>query len=356
MSEGLAEIRRKVLSGEWPKGCEACRRKEDLGIQSTRTRFQDSFGDYLEQQGIDFTSSEQKVFQIKIGFSNVCNLTCRMCSSEFSTAWFKDDKTLLDEEFDGRRIDPKWFKQTEPALQQTTDILKSAGSPLKLMIEGGEPFLSKMFHQFLREMNSLGLSKNTNLYITTNGSIDPGKYLDDLKQFSTVKVLLSIEGTEKVNAYARSGPDTYTLDAVARNMDLLSQLPNFSRVVVSPTIQIYSLFDIGELIKWSRNRGYLITLQQILVGPPFLNINILPNDIKEMADKYLSNILADFPEEDDLSWEIQCIQKALWKPLDEDQRLKRLGELKAYTRILEAKRGDRIESIGQPIADFIRGL
>jgi hypothetical protein len=67
--------------GEWHPSCKVCKKVEGYGGTSVRQLFNK---DFHSKHQVGITKRESIKF-LEINFSNLCNLSCRMCSSKAST-------------------------------------------------------------------------------------------------------------------------------------------------------------------------------------------------------------------------------------------------------------------------------
>ncbi len=88
-SKALQELRKNELEGTWMlPGCRLCKENE-LGSGK------ESFNSWMNNRaGHSIQPAEPKIEHISIELSNNCNLTCVMCSSEYSSSWRKHDRSF----------------------------------------------------------------------------------------------------------------------------------------------------------------------------------------------------------------------------------------------------------------------
>ena len=149
-------------------------------------------------------SWEDKTADIKradIAFSNLCNLTCTMCSSTFSSEWIKIKKKM------GLTVnDTPW----NFSIDQVIELANKLSTCDIINIKGGEPFFNPRFKIFLKEL----ADKNTNIHlpILTNGTIIDDEALTQLSRFTrTPTFCVSLESTnDKLYQLIRGGKYTFT--------------------------------------------------------------------------------------------------------------------------------------------------
>ena len=284
-STGLSEIRKKMLSGEKVSGCESCYLEEEAGGQSMRTGEIERWGDYE-----DLKDKTPTITNIEITFGNYCNLACRICGSNLSTSWEKDDKILsglYQRSYEHQRLSVK--KNWNPGDFKNVE---------KLKITGGEPMLHPDFLSFLDNIIDSGVSKNIEVQIFTNTSFIPKPHLlERLKKFKIMGVWLSIDGTKKVQEYSRHNSKWDIVQEATKHW-LLFEKNNSDVVTIhfAPTISLYNIFNIIESMDW------FLTLREemlddvnkftncnwnITTWPNYLDIKLLPDKtriVEELID------------------------------------------------------------------------
>lgn len=261
-------IQNKMLSGEKVEGCRSCYIEEEKsGFPSMRETEN-------EQWGLDFNRDNISVKSIEITFGNFCNLACRICCSELSTSWLEDEKMLVDDYpflpvYKRSNVDKDW--KTEDF--QTVEQIK---------ITGGEPLLHPDFTKFLDMLISTNRTHDINLMIYTNSSTIPKTHLiERLAKFKNIKLYLSIDGFEKSHEYIRHNSVWETTEKTYEAwLKAELEYPNIV-VCFSPTISLYNLMEIEELIDWwlatrVRIHGevteHTVTCN-IMNHPPFMGIH-----------------------------------------------------------------------------------
>lgn len=150
-------------------------------------------------------SWEDKTADIKradIAFSNLCNLTCTMCSSTFSSEWIKLNKKIGLPDI---KDEPWNF-----SLDQVKELANKLSTCDLINIKGGEPFFNPRFKVFLKEL----ADRNTNIHlpILTNGTIIDDEALTQLSRFTSKPTFcVSLESTnDKLYQLIRGGKYTFT--------------------------------------------------------------------------------------------------------------------------------------------------
>jgi len=93
-----------------------------------------------------------------------------------------------------------------------------------------------------------------------------------------------LDGIGIVNEYIRAPSDWIQISS---NIEKLAQMPNV-HLGITPTVQVYNVFDLVNTIKWVENLNYRYKKDIFIdflvnVHPHHLNVNILPDDLKKEA-------------------------------------------------------------------------
>lgn len=232
-SPEMEGLRRRMLGGQWAKGCEKCLSDETASRSSLRTRGNHRFPQPL---GEPFLQS------LEISFSNACNMACRMCNAQLSSSWYEDAKVVMG--YSGpRRHFLDWdFRQWD---------LSRLGW---LKILGGEPLYEKKNLEFLHYMDERGWLKNICLHMTTNTSVHlSAEWEEMIRSCKTAKIFCSIDGVGQVNEYLRYGADWKTTQKVfSQFLDLQTNCPSVE-LSVHTVVSVFNALHLPQLEGWIRD-------------------------------------------------------------------------------------------------------
>lgn len=174
--------------------CRICWEKEAVGVESLRS---EKTYDNLN-----------RIRVLELNLSNLCNLKCRMCGSDSSSAWIEDEIFLREKIIDDP-FRPKQIEKLERAFNNKKALFDFLNSLDLQDLEhitffGGEPFLQPLFAEVLEYLIRSNRT-NISLRVTTNGTIVLDKHLSLLKQFERVDYRLSIEAVGSLYKYIRGG-------------------------------------------------------------------------------------------------------------------------------------------------------
>ena len=155
------QLRKEFLDGKQPRMCKRCFDKEKTGAISHRQYTHEKFPNELNKELT--TKPELKLKHWDFRFSNLCNLKCRSCGPEFSSAWIPDANKLK-------------YKTSYPKIiknKNTYDIIdKNIDVVERIYFAGGEPLLMDEHWYIIKKLDKLGrydvnLEYNTNLTTLT---------------------------------------------------------------------------------------------------------------------------------------------------------------------------------------------
>lgn len=117
---------------------------------------------------------------IHLIFDNLCNLKCRMCSSDSSHLLIKEELMLYGQTFSNQ-------KYSQNTLYQNLDL----SNIKRINITGDEPLLSPHFNKFLKKLNEETNLNEIEFCFFSNGTILPStKLLESFNQFKKSKLQL----------------------------------------------------------------------------------------------------------------------------------------------------------------------
>ena len=93
----MQAVRNKMLIGERTDHCKNCYEYEDSGADSSRIRETNDWMQFLNLENLDDVTAELVYYDIRN--DNLCNLSCRMCSPQFSSQLEKEFKDIYNLRF-----------------------------------------------------------------------------------------------------------------------------------------------------------------------------------------------------------------------------------------------------------------
>ena len=229
---GLEQVRKKMLAGERVASCKECYKLEDAGTYSSRNR---ETADWVRQLKLEyFEDVKPQLVYYDIRNDNLCNLSCRMCSPQFSTQLEKEFKKI------------GWYYPKFPKSTNLVDTIDLATAQ-KVYIAGGEPSLMPSFREFLVRAIDSGRT-DIEIRMNTNATNLNKEYRELLRHFSNVHIVVSLEGYNKINKYIRWPADWPSL--IENIHGLYTITPKISFNV---TVGIWNISNLSQLVLFLEN-------------------------------------------------------------------------------------------------------
>ena len=299
---GMKQIRKKMWEGQKLSQCSHCYYQESIGQESYRQRSNKKWLQSPKIRHIIYKCIKNK-FHVKenpcyidLKPDNLCNLRCRMCNSENSSQiemeWRKLKNNPDFQQSTG--INPDTLKT--PELKETPwekkeefykSIIDWTENLKELYLTGGEPTLIESNWKLIDQLIMTKRSRFIKLMFNINCTRVPKKLTNTFYHFNNVCLNLSLDGLKQVNDYIRY-PSRW--EEVEGNVKQLLIAANGKNVKfrITPVIQIYNILNLCELFVWTDNLeksfSRRITIDPlILTSPPYLDIRILPKNIRKLA-------------------------------------------------------------------------
>jgi len=219
-SAEMLENSTMLQDGNWPSGCNECKKLESQGRTSMRLNGSYSLKDYQDD---DIT--------LEIRPGNTCNFACQTCWPEASSrvAQYYHQLNLID------------IKTLESQKFENFDLLLPIASRIRdVVVLGGEPFYDKSCKKFLSWAEH---NLSANLMMFTNGSMIDWNFLNNYP--GKITLIFSLDAVGRPAEYIRFGTVWPT---VFENFQKVKQLKNVN-VRVNITTSFYNYIYIQELIE-----------------------------------------------------------------------------------------------------------
>jgi organic radical activating enzyme len=317
MSEEWQEIRDTMKRGERVPGCRKCYQEEDFAYndvyknQKKRIKSMRGKENWLwnkdNQETVNENNQLGKLRYLELALGTYCNLKCRTCTADLSSAWVEDE-TILSKKYLDRRI-----YTHAPTIESNWDI-KDFENVEEIKFTGGEPMLHPNFIKIIDLILSTNRAHLITLDIYTNASWIPrDKVLSRLKQFKNANINLSIDGLGKVNDYVRA-PSEWSVveDSVKQWLTAENDYPKIFSIKWAPCVSVYNVWQFDQMIAWwfdlqksIKNKNWwesithtqtngdievsqLTTIVNIVHDPKYLSAALYPDKI-ELTDKLIAS-------------------------------------------------------------------
>ena len=276
----MTELRKNMLEDKKSSACKDCYEREASGFTSLRNGCNKAYGHHIktvESTAPDGSLPDMKLRYWDVRFSNICNLKCRMCSSNYSSRWYDDDIKLIGKElrprvmFAGRHEEDMW-EQMQEHFPWIDDIY----------FAGGEPLIMEEHNRILKRLIELG---NTKVHLTYATNLTELKFknesvLELWKHFPNVGVTASLDDMGDRAALIRSDTDWPQIEKNIR--DLRRECPHID-FMIGPTITVMNIWNICKFHRYLVDQKLIEPKDfniNILQGPQEYRIDILPLDLK----------------------------------------------------------------------------
>ncbi|MEY4331568.1 MAG: hypothetical protein RLZZ196_306 [Bacteroidota bacterium] len=323
----LTAFRHQLLEGnELPESCSRCTNCEKSNVVSMRQNSNKKWGHLLKELEFDSDNNlvENKFYLWDgVGFSNLCNLKCRMCPSYLSSSTREEEikhnltpKTvsLAQTEFiKNYKFKEKLNGITIESFNNENDFytffLKHINYIKEIKFEGGEPLMLPQHYKILellieKNKTDVELSYPTNL---TRLNFKSYNVLDLWNKFNNINLSISIDAYEDQNYYIRH-PSNWN-DIVNNINKVKSKCPHI-KLTISTTIQILNSFAATKVHAWALKNNIPHSFV-FLKDPSYFSLCSLPPEYKQRVQTHWDLYKQTLPINFD-SYKIDDFLKMMW--------------------------------------------
>lgn len=354
-NDRMKELRLNMLSEKESSICTYCYKHEESSPFSFRKYSIEHFGknfDELVTQTDDvggLPEFRMKYFDVR--FSNICNMKCRTCGSEFSSQWAQEMKQHDNVEKNYRIINHA------DSSGKLLDEIKSQVPHIELAyFAGGEPLITEEHYIILEEMIRTGRNREITLRYNTNMSnFKYKKYnvLDLWSQFKRVEISASIDHYGERAEYIRHGTDW---DIVETNLKTIRDL-NYIDYQYNTVLSVFNYATLDQFYQYLIDRDLLRKKDMISVyralTPTYYASTILPKEIKNDSNKKLKT-LYEFMLADDW-YQAMHIQDAIKFTNQEDNWLTERENFWHHTNRRDKIRGENFIKVFPELSKMLNG-
>lgn len=273
VADPFADIKEQQLNEQWPEACWRCKSEEDHGGASERVN---GFLGYIEDRLKSFVEKQTlPEFELRVKFSNFCNLACRSCTETESSTWARITNTPVSEQYE---IDIS--TSTEHWELITTTILEKLPKVEHFYVHfiGGESLVQPGMKKLLNWMIAQGIAPRVHLRVTTALSVRPGyDLMSKMSQFRDVDINLSIDSVGDNYQYLR-WPAKFekiennlaTLMSHQTTLSIVSGKKTYTprwRCLITPVFSLNNIMYIDEFMTywsvWFDQQHYSFPIQPI---------------------------------------------------------------------------------------------
>ncbi len=286
----MKSIRKQMMNGSLPDDCAHCKKPNKMVTYKSglNERFTSSFVSIVRDTQLDGSTPPRIRF---LDYrSHGCNLSCKTCGPEASSAWLQQLERRAD--IWENIVSHKYcqaLKSTVRISHYDTEVRKLANDPAieEIYFAGGEPLISSKHHEILEDLIQSGTANKVRLVYNTNLNLPPPiieKWIAKLKFFRKITIFASIDGTRKLTEYIRTG---MSFDRFHENLQRLkalkSSMDNMD-LMLDVTITSLFLLELKEFAQYAiREKVDVVSKLMFFNGhkSDFLRCEILPRKIRE---------------------------------------------------------------------------
>lgn len=255
------QIRKDMLANKRLEKCKKCWMAEDSGLTSMRRQGDPS---YFKQHTNSEGTLELLPTDIELHFGNVCNLSCKMCSTQFShmigkellkmgekdpdfLKWVKKESGLVNNWTSELDVVYDWYKN-EKIKKEIFEVVSKHSE--KLVVIGGEPTIIPEFYELLEYCYDQKTLKDKSITVTTNLTNTNPKFTKWLKELKDFTIHASVDGVGERNEYIRY-PSKWT--AIQKSLDFYATIMKDQKkghISFNPAIQTLNIDILPEMVQY----------------------------------------------------------------------------------------------------------
>lgn len=302
-ADPFADIKEQQLNEQWPEACWRCKSEEDHGGASERVN---GFLGYIEDRLKSFVEKQTlPEFELRVKFSNFCNLACRSCTETESSTWARITNTPVSEQYeiDISTSPEHWELITTTIMEKLPEV-----EHFYVHFIGGESLVQPGMKKLLNWMIAQGIAPRVHLRVTTALSVRPGyDLMSKMSQFRDVDINLSIDSVGDNYHYLR-WPAKFekiennlaTLMSHQTTLSIVSGKKTYTprwRCLITPVFSLNNIMYIDEFMTywsaWFDQQHYSFPIQPInlIDRTQHLDIEALPIRYRATLIEFLQTCL-----------------------------------------------------------------
>lgn len=223
-----------------------------------------------------------------IAFGNLCNLSCTMCSSVFSSEWIKIEK---------KENGSSQYKPWNFSNKQIIELAEYIKDVERIVIKGGEPMYNPRFPLFVKELAKYKTDRDFTLI--TNLSIIQHEALEHIEKFRIGEqhayIQASLESCdEDYYKLIRGGKDT-SFANFANNFNEIQKNYKNIRLRVHYLINAWTLHRLKDDIEILQDIGVNKISMDTIFGPEEQSFITQNKSSRKKAMKTLINLIEKYP-------------------------------------------------------------
>lgn len=300
------KMRQNMLQGKQCAECSVCYRDEATGNSSFRIHSNEQFSKYIPQAletNPDGSLKDFKLRYLDVRWSNICNFSCRSCSSTYSSSWAKEDGKKNVYIFAGGNSNDELYNQFEPHFDTIEEFY----------FAGGEPLLTDKHYDILEYLIE---HNKTDVKLRYNSNLSVLRYKDKnilelWKKFNNVYVGASLDSWGKRAEYIRHGTKW---NVIEDNINRIRKETPHVNLQTNTVVSIFNIYTLPEFINYLIDNN-LVDINNFkphfynIQNPDFYSFNILTNEFKEKTLAKLKEFMNN--SSDNIKYAVQGVINGL---------------------------------------------
>jgi hypothetical protein len=299
----FADIKAQQLNKQWPAACWRCKSEETHGGASERVNGFVGYGEDRLKNLVETQTLPE--FELRVKFSNFCNLACRSCVETESSTWAKITNTPVSEQYEVDISDSPahWELITTTIIEKLPKV-----EHFHVHFIGGESLVQPGMKKLLAWMIAQGIAPQVHLRVTTALTVRPSyDLMSKLSQFKSVDINLSIDSVGDNYQYLR-WPARF--EKIETNLTtLMNHRPALKisggkkfytprwRCLITPVFSLNNIMYVDEFMSywhtWFNQQHYSLPIRptNLVDRTQHLDIEALPCTYRSQVMDYLQTCL-----------------------------------------------------------------
>jgi len=348
-SEKYKSLRINMMNEVESHECNKCYEQEKHGKYNLRKQLTEEYADQYDlvtQTQADGHLETLELHYLDIRFSNICNLTCRTCGPELSSAWAVVKASKFPE------LKLPTFVRIESSSKNKEfwdDLSQYIDRVDRIYFAGGEPLLMQEHYNILEYLIEKKLFDIKIFYNTNFTTLDfkGTSVLEYWKKFNNIVVCASLDGSHEKGEFIRKGLE---LDTIIENRKRMQEeCPNV-RFILAPTVSVFNADHVLDFYNEWLELGLVKPFDiqfNVLLFPEAYRISLLPEDIRLSVAAKIDSIMEtvevnpeNYNQFTQFKSEMQQFKNAVLDNMDEDRKEKVLVDLNRRITELDTDRNE----------------
>ena len=295
------ELRLSMLANESVEACKVCYEAERSGGTSLRTKSNHDFSHHLSLKHETLSDGSLPHFRLRyydVRFSNLCNLSCRMCCPELSSSVgidqarrSKSPPPKVISVYDDRELFLAEFREHIPYIEE-------------IYFAGGEPLLIDAHWWALEELiaqkkTTIRIRYNTNFSRLTKGKWNVA---DFWPHFPSLEIGASLDAQGERGEYIRQGTNW---NQILENREKVRAIVPRADFRVAITVGVMNVYHVPDMIRDFLKNDFTTAhgfFTNNLMYPNYMSTQILPKKMKTEVTILYHELIEELREKATPDW------------------------------------------------------